>query len=299
MHRRKGRVAGLLFTTTLVAVTVSAQPIGESRKHVTPAKTRLEKANKRSSPSNSKEAQLTSRVSYDKLLAVAGDDPVRLNNLALRLTLEGRHDKAAEVMEKVVGLRPKNLQLLVNLATVYLNSSEYERALELLRRASAIDPNDMRIQHLMCDLLAQTKRHIEAVPCFERRLTTEKLDAVSTLNFSVSLVELGELDTALLHLKDAYARYPTDVALLNNYALALYRDGQYSESSRLLKKLVRLRPKVGEYKFNLAITMLASKNRKGALEQYAVLKTSDPDLARRLYVVLFSDSVVDARRPTN
>lgn len=290
------RIASAALIALLALLPLYAQSAPDVRTHTTPIQKNLEKTNKRTNISNSQHALLKKSIAYDESLVAAGDNPLQLNNLAVRLTQEGRHDKAAEVMEKVVELRPKNVSFLVNLAIVYLNSNVQLRALELLLRASEIDPENDRVQWLLCDLFSKVGRHREAVECFESRMKTETLDAVSVSNLSVSLIEVGELDDALLHLEQANARYPSNAPLLNNYALALFRDKKYPQSSRVLKRLVKLKPKVAQYRFNFAVVLLASKNRRGALQQYAVLKKSDPDLASQLYGILFRDRVVNARQ---
>lgn len=278
--------ASLLVTTSLVSI---------SNAQTANSRTPLNKVNERP---GSKIASLASNSkSYKELVSSAGGDPGRLNELAIGLTGEGRHAEAARLLEHAVAQDAGNARLLVNLAIVYSNAKDFENALGALDRANKLDPVYVRDRPMRCDLLSHTGRHKKAVKCFTGRINAgRKLDAVSASNMAVSLRKNGELKDAVNILKEAYGRYPDHPTLLNNYSILLYEVKKFGESSRILSRLVKLHPKVAQYRFNLGIAQLARGNRKEAIKQYNFLKNADPAMAKTLFNLLFKDKVIDARQ---
>lgn len=263
-----------------------------------PSSGSLSKANVRARTTNAKQFDFRGK-SYEQMLAAAGNNAMLLNNLAAHFTRKGEHEKAAECLEKAAKLQPESAPILVNLAIVYANLRDQERSIELLERAAAVNPDYQRSEWVLCDVLSQAQRHDEAVECFDKRLETQQLDAVSVSNMSVSLMAIGKTKRASRILQKAAVRFPDDPAVLNGVGIAFFNRKDYKEAARAYAQLVRLKPDEPQYRFNLAISLLAAKKRSGALEQYNYLKRSDPGLARRLYEVLFRGKVVNARRPSN
>ncbi|HEV7397231.1 MAG TPA: hypothetical protein VGN86_12025, partial [Pyrinomonadaceae bacterium] len=58
------------------------------------------------------------------------------------------------------------------------------------------------------------------------------------------------------------------------------------------QQALNLRPTYNEAHFNLALALLALRDRAGALEEYALLKSADPGLAAQLGEQLFRSKVV-------
>ena len=230
---------------------------------------------------------------YRKLLGDAANDPVLLNNLGVRFAQAKRYNEAAELIEKAVEFAPRVTPILVNLAVVDINLGIFESALDLFERAQAIDPGYERINSMLCDTYTNAIRHREAVECFEKRAKTTKMDNVSLTNFSLSLIELGETKRATRLLRDAAASYPNNQGVMNALGIALYRGKNYSESASVLTKLVQMTPSRPQFRFNLAVAQMAASNRTAAIEQYNILKRSDPDLARSVYNMLFRDKLLN------
>jgi tetratricopeptide (TPR) repeat protein len=64
------------------------------------------------------------------------------------------------------------------------------------------------------------------------------------------------------------------------------------EARRLFEKAVSLAPSSGSARYNLAMTCLAMKQKNCAQEQYAILKTSEPELSTQLLDLIYSDKVI-------
>jgi Flp pilus assembly protein TadD len=230
---------------------------------------------------------------YKKLLGDAADDPILLNNLGVRYAHAKRFSEAAGLIEKAVALAPKTAPILVNLAVIDINLGNFESAAELFERVIAVDPASERVNAMLCDTYTNALQHSKAVKCFEKRPKTSKMDPVSTANFSLSLMELGETKRATRMLKEANAASPNNPGIMNGLGIALYKMKHYSESAGVFSRLVQLTPDHPQFRFNLAVSQMAASNRTAAIEQYNILKRSDPDLARSVYTMLVQDKLVN------
>jgi tetratricopeptide (TPR) repeat protein len=82
-----------------------------------------------------------------------------------------------------------------------------------------------------------------------------------------------------------------DCEAFNNLGVTLYELGRYREAVR---RAIRLKSDYAEAYYNLGLIHLATKNRTAAQEQYAMLKTPDPALARGLFNLMHRDKIIDA-----
>ena len=72
-----------------------------------------------------------------------------------------------------------------------------KRALEMLRRAELLEPNDPRVYFQRGELLASLGRHEEAVPAFEKTIELDPARALPYFRLAESLEVLGERERAV------------------------------------------------------------------------------------------------------
>ncbi len=279
---------GMVFTASIFPSGIFAQ---SSRETVQPqiSSRKLSKVNQR--PTDQVPVERIEAL-YN-LLGSSFDDPILLNNLGVHYSTLNRHKKAAEVIGKAVELAPESPAIRLNLVVAKTNLGELSSALEFLEQARSLDPTNPRIDPLLCDLLSGTLRHGDAVECFERRLKSSTLDFASASNYAHSLIFEGRSKEAARILRKASARYPNNKAIMNGLGMALYEMKKYSESAEVLQQLVETNPRQGEFRYNLTMAQLALNKRAAALQNYAILKRAQPELAKRLYKEIFRDRVVD------
>ena len=281
----------LAVVAALTALAMAQQELSNNLSTVD-SSLRHKKANVRPDGKTNVSAQLET---YRNLLGDAAEDPILLNNLGVRYASAKRFPEAAELIEKAAALAPKTIPILVNLAVVDINLGNFESALELFERAIAVDPSSERVNQMLCDTYTNALRHSKAVECFEKRSATTKMDPVSTANFSLSLMELGETKRAMDMLKNANAAFPNNPGIMNGLGIALFKAKNYLESAGIFSRLIQLSPESPQFRFNLAVSQMAARNRTAAIEQYNILKRSDPDLARSVYNMLFKDKLVNVK----
>jgi Flp pilus assembly protein TadD len=247
----------------------------------------IDKVNKR--PLTSIEG---STKEYEKLVAASPSDAIALNNLGVMYFLGGRNYEAQSVLRRAVLLAPKTSQIRVNLAVALNKTYNPGLAIETLEAILKDDPTYHRARQVLCEYYAQQSRIKEAIPCYEFLKANGRLWAVSAANFGAILLESDQVDRALEVLRWADMQFPDDAGIKNGLGVALFRKNRFSLAEMSLQRAVELAPAAPQVRYNLAITQIAANKRGAVLEQYKYLKVSDPELAGKLYKLLYRDKII-------
>src|SRR3954451_8485124 len=81
---------------------------------------------------------------------------------AVELHRAGRLEEAARAYESVLGREPGNANAMAMLGTVWAQRQQYDRAIELLEQAIAIDPRHAAARMNLAGTLELRGRHREA-----------------------------------------------------------------------------------------------------------------------------------------
>lgn len=229
---------------------------------------------------------------YEALMVKSPSDPIILNNLGANYYIAGRYYEAQSLIRKAAERAPDSALISINLAIAYNKVYNPALAITTLEGVLKRHPEQKRARPILCDLYGQEKRNKEAAGCYETVGRTQKLDALAAANFGTVLLELGEVDSALRVLQPAEAEFPNDPGLKNGLGVALFRKKKYSQAEVYLARAVEMRPDALQLRFNLAVAQMMTQNRGSALEQYRYLKNADPELAGKLYKLIFGDKLV-------
>ena len=86
---------------------------------------------------------------YLKALSMEKNSQPVLNNYGSLLMILGRVDEARMMLEQVIDLNAQNLEALFNLAYVYNNSGNKQKALEMLKKIQKLHPDDSYVNYLL------------------------------------------------------------------------------------------------------------------------------------------------------
>ncbi|MCG8408490.1 MAG: tetratricopeptide repeat protein [Phycisphaerales bacterium] len=106
-------------------------------------------------------------------------------HLAYLLHLHGVDERAKELYIRATGYHFVHVNTLMNLAVIYEDDCEYDKAADCLRRVLAVDPNHGRAQLYLKDVLSAGQMYIDE----QQIMDTEKRNAV--LDIPVSDFELS------------------------------------------------------------------------------------------------------------
>jgi len=232
---------------------------------------------------------------------------------ATELHKAGKLDASLALFAKVVAREPKNSAALHWLGYVHNQRSEYDRAVEVLKRAIVERPGAPFFHLTLAESfrnLGQLKRAVgccrtalklnpdypealctlglvlqalgcpaEAVDHFRRALELRPNFAQAHRDLAMALRELGQHDEAFEHLRAAVEMAPRYPAARSGLSLALLDRGQVEEALIHGQEAVRLQPDIAIYHHNLGNALQRLNRWDEARGAYLEALRLDPDLA--------------------
>jgi len=109
-----------------------------------------------------------------KVLTIAPDDAQALNYLGYTYAELGiKLDEALQYLRKAVELRPNDGFILDSLGWVYFKLKRYDEAIPLLERATKLVDDDLTIMEHLADAYAARREHRKALDLYRKILETE------------------------------------------------------------------------------------------------------------------------------
>ena len=196
-------------------------------------------------------------------IALAPNYGAAYNELGVAYCGLKRNAEAISAFTEALRCDPHETHFVVNLGAAYFLAGRYAEAVELMERATGNDPTSAVAQNNLGQAYLRIGRYERAVECISR---------AQQMAGSKEQIEEAEIENNL-----GFAN-----AQLKRYRVALDH----------LARAIDLKPQFSAAIFNLGMVHLAMNDREAALEQYAVLKTLDPDFAARLLAKIYQGRVI-------
>jgi tetratricopeptide (TPR) repeat protein len=180
----------------------------------------------------------------------------RLFDLALRHEQEARIKEAEAAYREALTLAGDDLDILYRLSRILLVRGNPVAAEPLLRRLTALQPDNLAAyEHLVAALETQGKQ-TEALECCRQALAIDPC-FLGLLNL-LGILELarGELETAELAHRQAIALRPDDDAAHNNLGNVLQQKGCYTEALECYQRAIECNPDSADARSNLGLLQL-------------------------------------------
>lgn len=131
----------------------------------------------------------------------------------------------------------------------------------------------------------------EAVNAYKQAIELKQDYPEAYYNLGDAYFQLALYKKAIGAYKQAVRYQPDFATAHNNMGTAHYKLGEHKKAIEAYKEAIRLNPKANTTYYNLAETYLERGNQKGALAQHEILKTLDPQLADKLYILIYKPMV--------
>ena len=247
----------------------------------------IEKTNKRPV------AQLEASIKeYERLVEGSPDDAVIMNNLGAMYFLAGRYYESQSIIRKALRRSPRSVPIRINLAIALNRTHNSALAIDTLESVLAEAPDQSRAREILCELYAKEDRIVDSMECFDVLFKSGEMAALGAANYATLLIDAGSTDRALEVLRWADSEFAENAGVKNSLGVALYKKKKFKAAETHLQRAVAMEPASAQLRFNLAMAQMAGNNRGAVFEQYKFLKTASPELARRLYQLLFRDKIV-------
>jgi len=125
-------------------------------------------------------------------------------------------------------------------AFAYVKKNQMTEAIEVLRKAIELDPDDALAHYDLATVLSGTDREREALDEFRKASTAEPENTLFLEHLAVSLALNGDMRGAVDQLQKAIALLPTSAEYRFNLGFALESSGDYAAAVAPLQKSVEL-----------------------------------------------------------
>ena len=153
--------------------------------------------------------------------------------LALTLSLVGRHAEAIPQYEKVLALRPGLYEAQINLGLSYVNTNNPSAALPHLRAAAEQKPKEFRPAVYLAQALLSTEQYPAAEAAFRNALAIDATSAPAEAGLAAALGRQNKVDEAALHFNQAFT-------LDRTYRSGLVELAQLYETGKRTKEAIAL-----------------------------------------------------------
>jgi len=219
-------------------------------------------------PSSKAATKATSRLDQSKL------------HQALALHQKGYLDQAQALYEEVLKAQPKNFDALHLLGVVYSQQKRYSKAVELIRKAIKICP-DNPLFHSNCGVALSELRQLDAaVASYDRAIAIQPDYAEAHYNRGNALQELQ-------HRAAAVTSYDRAIAIKPDYAEAHYNRGNVLKELRELDaavasydRAIAIQPNLAQAHCNRGNALAELKQDAAAVASYDRAIAINPDYAQ-------------------
>jgi tetratricopeptide (TPR) repeat protein len=188
-----------------------------------------------------------------------------------------KHEQAkAEAQYKIAqDIEPESEEVVLNLARVYVESGDIDRAAKLIQAVPESD-RTARMEFTLGATYDQLKRPKDAIAAYKRAADLEPGDVPTMNALGQALLNDSQFDAALKQYKDIAAADPDDAGALVHIAEIQRRQGKYDEALATIRKARKKDPDNLEAGYNegLLLDVLGHYDDAAAVYEKMVDQTS-------------------------
>lgn len=195
---------------------------------------------------------------------------------ATRARLIGDLPNAVKLFEECLRMDPQNAAAMFELSKLYHAAQQMDRALDLAKRATAIDKDNVWYQFLLADLLQQDSKPAEAAKVY-RTITQKWPEHYETwFDLAHTLAYLGKVDEAQQVFRDLEKRVGASEELVMEEYGMLAQAGKTTEAKALLDAQLAKNPDNPQYHGMLGELLEQMGDDAGAVVHFNRVLELDP-----------------------
>ena len=153
----------------------------------------------------------------------------------------GNHQKAREYLDTIISRNSRNLGAKKLLASIYVDTRDFGRALSLLEALQKIAPDDPQVMFLLGSVHLSQRRYLLATELLEKAAArTGSAEMNRTL--ALSQLGLGNNELGLASLEKAFAANPADIQAGTALAMLYMRLGKAAKALQTAEAMVKRDP---------------------------------------------------------
>ncbi|MFQ5789204.1 MAG: sulfatase-like hydrolase/transferase [Acidobacteriota bacterium] len=171
--------------------------------------------------------------------------------LAEILLAGGRNSEAEAILSELTETYGTDAAAAYNLGQTRLMRGDAEGAVEHLRLAARLSPQDADVHHALGNALAAAGHRQKALAEYQKAIDLSPCFARAHSNRGAVLMQMGRLDEALASYQRAIGCDPDYPLAYENLAASLVQKGELNRAIEVLERAVRLQPEDRELKATL------------------------------------------------
>jgi tetratricopeptide (TPR) repeat protein len=189
-------------------------------------------------------------------------------NLAIKNHQEGKTDIALNLYNKILEIDPNHSQALNNLAVIFTNLKNYQKARACYEKAIKINPNYADAHNNLGIIFEKLGDLQKAKECYERAIEINPNYADAHYNIGIIFNELGDLQKAKECYEKAIEINPNYTEAHNNLGVVFRKLGENQKAKECYKKAIEINPNHSAAHNNLGVIFQQLGENKKANDCY-------------------------------
>lgn len=188
------------------------------------------------------------------------------------LTREGRAAEALEANDAVLRKVPPTARLMLHRAKAHLVDSNPQAAMEALRHATTLDPDDAAPWHMLGHICDKAGRVVDSSQAFARAARAEPYQAVYWQLAMSAALRAGDLELADELRAAAMAAHPDNASVCNAASWVLAATGRLEDAEEAVAHAAEMQPDVDAHLVQLVAIQVRLERWHAAAETITRLR---------------------------
>ncbi len=205
-------------------------------------------------------------TTFERLLQNEPKNYLGRLHLGISQLLNNDFINASKVLHLLHEEQPDNIDVLRLCANAYAKLGQFSLAIQFLKRAIKIDPQDFETWLNLTSAAASNQQNTDSLYYATQAISIQPTDARAHLNLGGALSSAGRYDDALYCFETALKLDPKNISALSNSALIFEKKGDLDTALKYLNHCKKLVPKGSQEEAELNYKMSYPYLSQGNLE---------------------------------
>ena len=213
----------------------------------------------------------------NRAIAINGFEVAYHCNLGAVLQAQGKLEEAAACFRRALELKPDHAEAHYNLGNAYKASQELDQAVVCYRRALELRPDYVEALNNLGGILQAQKKFEESAATLRRTVELRPDFVAAHFNLGVALRWQGKVQDAIQSFRRAVELAPDYAEAHSDMGAALAQQGKLDEALRCLRRAVELKPDSADAHNNVGNVLKAQRKIDEAVASYRHAVQTQPD----------------------